>query len=408
MRLIILSRVAFAVMLCGAAGAQRVNEYPQCWQPLHVRVEKFDALMRGNHCNEGVMMPHVVFPPAGAELPLIGSQEDAADETCQYLSAYSFKYAVTQHPADRAVADQFMDAVLRLEKVTGVPGWVARTFNRTDAPLWHEKVYFFPMEWHASRSMPGYRWQGDLSSDKFVNLCCGLSVYFDVCADEAHKPLAAGLIDRFVGRIVDNNFRMIDVDGKMTLWGNFCPDLPHENLASLEILAGLRVAHHMTGSRRYLDAYRLLIEKHHYDDEAILAKCLWPEEWKTSWDDHLAVKSLYTLLRYESDPALLQKYRMCLNRHWFDWKRRNFRQSEDVLLAVYYQVLSGEKVVAGKIARRLKHMKGCARKHQTFRIYSEDGQHVLERKSGTAETSATPMILAYWLGRYWGIIDPRW
>ena len=76
---------------------------------------------------------------------------------------------------------------------------------------------------------------------------------------------------------MDYNFKLVDYDGKMTLWGNFCPDLPHEPLNSLEMLAGLRTAYHMTGKPRYLSAYQVLIERYHYDEHAMFAKTLFPK-----------------------------------------------------------------------------------------------------------------------------------
>lgn len=389
----------------GTAAAQKVNEFPKRHDPLHVRVAAFEKLMWGNHCNEGIFMPHIIFPPVGEDRPLVGNQEDAADETSMMLSAYSFKYAAAKDPEARAMADQVMEALLKLEAVTDTPGWVARSFNRVDAPLWHEQAYFFPMEWHDSKSMPGYRWEGDLSSDKFVNLCCALGTYYDFCADEAHQNLAAGLIDRFVGRVVDNNFRLVDIDGKMTLWGNFCPDLPHENLNSLEMLSGLKSAYHLTGKDRYRAAYQMLIDKYHYDDEAILAKILWPEKWKTPWDDHLAAKSLYPLFRYEIDPALRQKYRMSLNRHWYDWKERDFTDPGDIYLALLYQVLTGEEVVNEKVARGIKRMWGFDRERKSYTIPYGDELKTLEAEE---EGSAAWLVLSYWFGRYYGFIDPAW
>ena len=395
----------FALIQRGAPEAQQVNAFPQREDPLHVRARLFDELMRGNHWNEGTMMPHIIFPPVGTERPLVGNQEDAADHTSMMLSAYSFQYAATKDSKARAYADACMDGLLRLEAVTGVPGWVARSLNRVDEPLWHEQVYFFPMEWHASISMPGYRWQGDLSSDKFVNLCCALSIYHDLCADTEHQEMAAGLVDRFVGRVVDHNFRMVDVDNKMTLWGNFCPDLPHEPLNSLEILGGLRAAYHMTHDGRYLDAYRRLIEQHHYDDDAIMAKILWPERWKTPWDDHLAAKSLYPLMRYESDRSLLNKYGMSLNRHWYDWKNRSCEDPGHAFLAMLYQVLSGVEVFDDQRKEQVKKMWGFDRRRSTFTIPTPDGPKTMEAEE---EGSATAFLYAYWFGRYYGILEPEW
>ncbi len=393
------------VLLAFPAVAQKVNAFPKRGDPLHVRAAMFDELMRGNHWNEGIMMQHVIFPPVGKETPIVGSQEDCAEQTALYLAAYAFRYAVTKEPQILEWANQILDGILKLEAVTGVPGCVARSFNKTDEPLWHEQVYFFPMEWHQSKSMPGYRWQGDLSSDKFVGLCFGLSTYYDLCADEAHKQIAAGFIDRFVGRVVDNNFRLVDVDNKMTLWGNFCPDLPHENLNALEMLAGLKAAHHMTGKDRYRAAYRMLIDKYHYDDQAIMAKILWPERWKTPWDDDLAAMSYYTVMRYERDPTLWQKYRMSLNRHWYDWQDNEFNRDTEVFRHMLYQILTGEQVVGERCVEAIKSMWGFDRGRRSFTIPTPEGPKTLEAEE---EGDATNMILSYWFGRYYSIIDPEW
>jgi len=396
---------ALLCAVCAAATAQTVNEFPKRDDPLHVRVEMFDRLMRGNHWNEGVIMQHVVFPPVGKETPIVGSQEDCAGHTAVFLAGYSYRYAVTQDPQVREWANQLMEGILKLEAVTGVIGCVARSFNKTDEPLWHEQVYFFPMEWHESTSMPGYRWQGDLSSDKFVDFTYGVSIYHDLCADEEHKKVAADFLDRFVGRVVDNNFRLVDVDNKMTLWGNFCPDLPHENLNSLEILAGLKAAYRLTEKDRYRMAYNRLIEERHYDDEAILAKILWPEEWKTPWDDNLAAKSLYVLMQYETDPDLLQKYRMCLNRHWYDWKDLESVGRRGIFLQMLYQVLTGEEAVNENLVSAIKGMWGFDREKKEFTIPTPEGPKTMEAEE---EGDATWMIRDYWFGRYSGIIEAEW
>ncbi|MBN1350489.1 hypothetical protein JXJ21_13825 [candidate division KSB1 bacterium] len=385
--------------------AQKVNAFPKPEDPLHVRIAMFDELMRGNHWNEGAIMQHVIFPPVGKEIPIVGSQEDCAGHTAVFLAAYSHRYAVTKDPQVREWANQIMEGLLKLEAVTGVPGVVARSFNKTDEPLWHEKVYFFPEEWHASKSLPGYRWQGDLSSDKFTDFLYGVGTYWEFCADEEHKKIAVDFLDRFIGRCVDYNFKMVDVDNKMTLWGNFCPDLPHQDLNSLEMLAGLKVVHRLTGKERYHAAYHTLIEKYHYDDHAIMAKVLYPEEWKTSWDDHLAAKSLYMIMRYETDPSLLQKYRMSLNRHWYDWKDTDFRRDADVFYHMLYQVLTGEKVVGEKCIEAIKNMRGFKRRQRQFTIPTANGNKTMNAEE---EGNATTMIRNYWFGRHYGFIDSAW
>jgi hypothetical protein len=403
--------IAASMLLClillvtAPVFAQTSSAFPSRTDPLHKRVDMFDALMRANHWNEGTMMQHVIFPPAGKSTPIVGSQEDCAGITAVYLAAYSHCYYVTRDPKVRAWADQIMNGILQLEKVTGVPGVVARSFNKTEQPLWHEQVYFFPQEWHWSTTMPGYRWQGDLSSDKFTDFLYGVGTYWEFCADETHKKLAADFIDRFMGRCVDHNFKMVDVDNKQTLWGNFCPDLPHQPLNALEMLAGMKVAYKLTGKERYRAAYHMLIDKYHYDDEAIMAKVLWPEEWKTPWDDELAAKALYMLYRWETDTSLLIKYRMCLNRHWYDWKNSAFHHEDDVWYHLLYQVLTGEQVMSEKCIGAIKAMWGFDRGKGLFTIPTPQGMKTVESEE---EGNATGMVRNYWFGRHYGLIDPAW
>jgi len=394
----------FILLLVGAFGAgaraQTVNDFPRREDPWNVRVDIDDKLVRGNHWNEGTVMQNVIFPPAGKDTPIIGSQEDCPIHTGTYLAALSFRYAATQDPQVRAWADATMEGILKLERVTGESGCVARSFNRTDGPNWHEQVFFFPMEWHASTALPGYRWMGDLSSDQFTGLIFGVTLYWELCADDAHKKVAADFIDRVMERCVDHNLRIVDVDGKMTLWGNFCPDLAHEHLNSLLILSHLRTAQKLTGKTAYEAAIKRLITKYKYDDEAILAKVLWPVEWRNDGDDRLASMALYHLMRFEEDPSLLQKCRMALNRCWYVWK-----DTDDPWFRLVYQSLTGERVFDEKALARAKQMVAVTRAHGTWTIPAAEGPKTVEADYEDVDSWALPV---YWLGRYLKVIDAQW
>lgn len=389
------------------AHAQQANDFPSTGDPLHQRVGLYDALMRGNHINEGVFMQHVIFPPVGAEAPMVGSQEDCLEVTGAMMAAYCYRYAVTRDPADRQRCHDILAGVQKLEQVTGVTGVFARSFNKTDKPLWHESRHFFPIEWHASTSMPGYRWEGDLSSDKFVDVCYMLGLYYDMAADGAHKEIVAGILDRFVGRVVDKNFKLVDADNKMTLWGNFCPDIPHQPLNALEMLAALKTTYRITGKDRYRAAYRMLIDKYHYDDEAILAKTIWPAEWNVIWDDKLACKSYWQLFPHETDPTLLNKYTMSINRHQYTWAKLDYAEYGEMWFPMVYAALTGDhSAVTPKVLEALKNMQGFERRTRTFPVEQPDGTVV--QVEAQEEGNAAEMIRNYWFGRYYGFIDPAW
>jgi len=393
------------IQLCSIHSiAQKVHRFPEKNDPLHVKVDLFDKLMLGNHWNEGLIMPHVIFPPAGLDRPVVGSQADCLDATSEMLAAYSYKYAITRDPKDREVANQIFEGILKTEKVTGVPGLVARCFYKSDKSLWHERLWY--PEWHQSEAMPGYRWLGDLSVDKFTSIFYGVGTFWEICADEAYKQKAAGFLDRFSGRIVDNNFKLTDLDGKMTLWGNLCPDLPHQRLNSLLMLMGLKVVHQISGKERYHAAYRMLIDHYHYDDHQINSKVLFPEEWRNAGDDYHAARALFMIMRYEKDQSLLIKYRMNLNRHWFDWKSMDLSWESSIWFIMVYQVLTGETVISDELKQVIKEMWGFTRTKKEFTIPQADGTS--KTTASEEEGSAAAMIRNYWFGRYYGLTDPKW
>lgn len=393
---ILISKITFA---------QKVNEFPEKTDLLNKKVEMFDKLMLGNHWNEGAIMQYVIFPPAGLDRPIMGPQADCLDPTSEMLAAYSHKYALTKDSKDREIANQIFEAIEKCEKVTGVPGLVARSFNKTDKPLWHEDVFWYN-EWHKSSSMPGYRWLGDLSADKFTSIFYGVGTFWEICADEAYKKRASGLLDRFIGRVIDNNFKLVDLDGKMTLWGNFCPDLPHQPLNSLEMLAALKVTHKITGKERYNAAYHMLIDRYQYDDLAINAKILFPPEWRNVGDDYHAARSFYMLMRWEDDPKLLNKYRMSLNRHWYDWKDIEFTWESNIWFIMVYEILTDENVINERVENGIKEMWGFDRQKKEFEIPEGNGD--FKTVESEYERTAASMIRNYWFGRYYGLIDPAW
>jgi hypothetical protein len=162
----------------------------------------------------------------------------------------------------------------------------------------------------------------------------------------------------------------------------------------------------MTGKDRYRMAYRMLIDRYGYDDQAINAKMLWPPEWTVPWDDELAAKSLYNLLRYETDPDLLQKYRMGLNRHWFVWQKGEFKHPMETWFYMLYALFTGENVVDARAVEAIKAMPGVERKRSTFNIPAEDG--TVRAVESEEENAATDMVHNYWFGVRYGFIDPAW
>ncbi|MEP7338529.1 MAG: transcriptional regulator, partial [Acidobacteriota bacterium] len=234
--------------------------------------------------------------------------------TQMYIAAESYRYAVTKAADARANAKQGFEAMLRLEEITGISGFHARSIIKIG-----EDIQPKDGEWHTTPDGK-WRWKGDTSSDEIVGHYFGYAVYYDLVADSAEKEKIRGVVRRMTNHILDNNYQLIDTDGKRTRWGWWGPDAiwddPDElGLRALHILAHLRTALHITGDAKFKTAYDELISKHRYHLLTRNQKINYPGRVNHS-DDELAFLSYYPLLSYETDPKLREVYLDSLERAW--------------------------------------------------------------------------------------------
>jgi hypothetical protein len=211
-----------------------------------------------------------------------------------------------------------MEAIMRLEQITGRPGFPARSFIKVG-----EDVQPPDGEWHDTPDKV-WRWKGDTSSDEIVGHYFVYPIYYDLVAGDEEKKVLSATLDRITTHILDNGYQLIDVDGQRTRWGWWAPGLIWEDadevgLRALHLLSHLRVAVHLTADpalrKRYQAAYDDLIARHRYHLLIRNQKVMVPGHVNHS-DDELAFLSFYPLLRYEKDPALLAVYRESLERSW--------------------------------------------------------------------------------------------
>jgi len=241
--------------------------------------------------------------------------------TAMYVAAECFRYKVTGEADARANARQGMNALIRLEAITGIPGFPARSFIKVGPP--REDVQPQDGEWHDTPDRL-WRWKGDTSSDEIVGHYFVYPIYYDLVADEAEKPALRAVVERITNHILDNNYQLIGPAGKRTTWGWWGPgaiweDPDETGLRALHILSHLRVARHLTANAqyraRYEAAYQELVRTHKYHWLTRNQKVMVPGSVNHS-DDELAFLSYYPLLRYETDPALLAVYKQSLERSW--------------------------------------------------------------------------------------------
>lgn len=255
---------------------------------------------------------------------LEGAQQEISDNdglrAALYIAAQSYRYAVTGAPEAQAQAWRSMQALLRLETITGIPGFPARAICHIDEPQFAQRSLRSSAEWHESPVEKDWYWKGETSSDELDGHYFAWYVFYDLAANEDEKSAVRAVVKRVTDHLLDHGYCLVDLDGKPTTWGYWGPEKLNDDpmwwwergLNSLEILSHLKVAYHIVADPRYERAYNELIQKHHYAINTLRAKV----PGGVSHDDQLLFLSYYPLLQLETQPGLRALYTSSLKQTW--------------------------------------------------------------------------------------------
>ena len=236
--------------------------------------------------------------------------------TSIYLAAECYRYAVTKDPEAKKNAIKAYEAMERLETITGIPGFPARSLVAADESTGQGG------EWHLTADKK-WKWKGDTSSDEIVGHMFAFPLFYDLVAEGAIKERVKNLVHRIMTHIVDHNYQLVDLDGIATRWAVWTPDSINfsnnwwyeRGINSMQILAFLKAGFHVTGDQKFEKAYQTLTQKHHYAENMVQQKMYGPFDINHS-DDELAFLPNYTLMRYANDPKLLPMYIKSTQRSW--------------------------------------------------------------------------------------------
>jgi hypothetical protein len=293
------------------------------WMTLSEKAAHYETLIAERHERQGYVADCRLQKPGELEGAVRYASDNDGLWTAMYLAAESYCYAVTGEAMARDRARRSAEALLTLETATPIPGYPARAVVYEGEAV----VRSDPKrgEWHAFTAADGQagRWKGDTSSDEIVGHVYGLSIYHDLVAEGAERAAAAAGLARIADHVIEHGYYLVDLDGRPTTWGVWAPEalncdpkwVGDRGLNSLELLALLRTAHHVSGGERFLHAYWEVVTQHGYALNVIAQRPQVPGHVNHS-DDELAFLSYYPLLRYEKDPALRALYLRGLERVW--------------------------------------------------------------------------------------------
>ncbi len=284
---------------------------------LEEKARRIHAKLRARHVWRGLVRSSRLERAGQVEPYRLPSNDNDGLWTSLYVAAESFRYAATGDEEARRNATESMDALLFLETVTGLPGFIARSYM----PAGQGPQY--GGTWH--RSADGkWDWKGDTSSDELDGHVFAWAVYYDLVADEAYRRRIARVAGRVMDRLIEHGYYWVGPTGKHTTWGVWAPErLNHDltwtaerGLNSLEMLSYLKVAYHASGDKKYQRAYQTLVRDHAYATNTVRQKIVFPPSVINHSDDELAFLVYYPLLGYEDNPRLRQVYLLSIERSW--------------------------------------------------------------------------------------------
>jgi len=358
--------------------------------------------------------------------------------TAPYLAAMCYKYVVTGDQTTRQHAVESFKAMVWMEKITPTDGFIARSIWSTTGDLDKRGRHGsggLPAKWYPTKDGKWY-WKGDTSSDEITAHFYAVSLFHDLVAKGEEKEIAREHLTKIAAHIVDNNWVLIDMDGKPTRWGRWDPKYllsPYGSqdagLNGMEVQTFMRTAYSISGKKKFKDGFQQLLD-FGYHDLAVRQKFTFPPMEIAPWDDNLAFRCYYTIFRYTESPDLRSLYLRSLERT-FEIKRMEHISWFNFA----YGAITGNDCDVNKAVKHLREWTLDCVEHNYYNSFRDDlkteqGYTAYEGRAkaiSPRETSVTRgsrsaivydggvgsrrvmeptgFLRDYWMGRYHGFIE---
>ncbi|MCB9260596.1 MAG: regulator [Ignavibacteriales bacterium] len=422
--------------------AQKENYYKNITEKRHIRepylVEKCRFLTPGDTNN--------YFPK---------DDDNDGQYTSMYLVMESLRYAVTKNPKAKQNAKKAFDALKFLQTVTETNGFFARTVVPStwktmadpneiiDDREWAKRLVEEPRRsrleehWVLSKDKKWY-WKRGTSSDEVTGHMYGYLYYYDLVADENEKEVVKNHITKIVNYIIDNGYVFVDIDGKHTQWGVWSPEFINNNqdwivergINSIEILSYLKLAYHVSGDEYYQKEYYKLLNDYNYKKNIIEPKSILPAR-RTYIDDELLALVYPVLIKYETDPELIELYKKSLDK-WYDALKNDdnpyfyfkynglannklnldrsiFLLQDNPLDLIRWTVDNSKRedisLTRKPIMEDLQTHKLVSPSERGIMRWDNNPWQAVQGDGGMTESDGVYWRLAYWLGRYHNLIQ---
>ncbi|GAB2799557.1 hypothetical protein GCM10027275_51790 [Rhabdobacter roseus] len=306
---------------------------------LEAKADYFTNQVETRHNRMGFIAQNELTKQFQIESSQVAISDNDGMYTAMYGAAQAFRYAATGSAKARELAIRSFRACKWLVDITHEPGFPARVIIPAD---WHEPVNEqYGREYNKKRQATDPQWKDiyprfpkskdgkylykiDTSSDELAGHYFFYGIYYDLVAKtEQEKQEVRQVVGDITDHLIRHGYKLTDHDGKVTRWGDFSPEYfssvygyDQRGLNSMMMLSFLNVARHVTGDVKYDAEAKKLRDTYQYHIFALHPKEYFPAENVVPWDNNLCLMSLYGLLKYETDPALLLMYRQSLENAW--------------------------------------------------------------------------------------------
>lgn len=292
----------------------------------------YERQVRNRHIRNGFNSTLSGMTDGDISTGYLGDSDNDGLWTSMYLASQAYRYAVTKDPEALQNTKESLNAMNRLFTINPVKGFAARSFERTG----NKESLSDSEHWKKSTSKD-WDYKATTSSDEAIGHIFAYGVVAELVDDQKVKAQAIRLIDSMMTHIVENDWYLIDFDGKPTLWGKWNPsyvngfatNVGDRKLNSSNIIAMLQTAYHFTNKEIYKEKAFELMEKHGYlenlirpmseigksdgtqDDFSQLLSVYWNHS-----DDEMYFLGYWGLYRYAFNEELKKKYKEAILDHW--------------------------------------------------------------------------------------------
>ena len=410
----------------------------------------YEQQVRQRHLRYGFNCDVVTLKHGDLSTAEMGQRDSDNLWTSMYLVSQLYRYKVTGDTEALQNCMESFDAMERLFTITGMPGYFARGFERKGYHKFKAWDGGLTNGWTMAKD-PEWNWRGTTSSDQTVGQFFALTQLAENLTGDVRQR-AITLIDKLMTNIINNDWYLLDFDGKPTLWGKWNPayvnsfalNIGDRKIMSSNLIAFLQAAYHFTKKPLYKDKALEMMTRYGYLDNLMrpmktigqapanageLAKSL-SEDWNHS-DDEMYFLAYNSLYQYAFDTRLKAKFLEAIKDHW-DIER----PERDGLWNLCYAATGAKAFDLPETVWYLKEfpldmvewqVKNSHRKDLTFVPDNFRGQTTTEvlppderpelkhnrnqfkldrNENGVSELSAgDSFLLPYWMGRFLGVIS---